>query len=96
MNIARQIVTACTLTLVSIGPSSGAAQLLPADQPAYRVTYDAASNRYCIRAYKNGSAGETKALGNGLNCRSKRAWERAGLKFARVPHNQVQVARRDD
>jgi hypothetical protein len=96
MKIARQIITACTLTLVSIGANSVAAQLLPADQPAYRVTYNVASNHYCIRAYKNGSSGETKALGNGLNCRSKRAWERAGLKFVRVPHDPVQVARRDD
>jgi hypothetical protein len=94
MNIIRQIATACAFTLVSLGSNAATAQLRPADQPSYQVAYNPVSDRYCIRSYKSGTSGETKALGNGLNCRSKRAWEQAGLKFARVRHEQVQVAHR--
>lgn len=96
MTTAHRIASVCALALFSISSNSVAAQVRSNDQANYQVTYNPILDHYCIRAYKSGSAGETKALGNGLNCRSKRAWERAGLKIVRRHVAGEQLAGRQD
>jgi hypothetical protein len=92
-NIERALMIASAVASVAL-PSPAAAQERLDNPPKYQVSYEPNTNRYCVRLYKHGETGATKSIGNGLNCRSKSSWERAGLKIAHPSLGALQVAQR--
>ncbi|MEH3157965.1 MAG: hypothetical protein PGN08_03010 [Sphingomonas taxi] len=67
---------------------------LPEPVPHYQASYKADRGLYCIRQYRTGTSGATRAIGDGLNCRSKANWQRVGLTITHRLPSREQLAQR--